>query len=260
MQNPASRRLTFTLATISLLALSACGKKSLDGAVDRLVKAARNNDYDAFRKMSHPELAAKFPPEEFKLLSQTLNALGTYKDRTMKGIKARSGKVREGRYVLTFDKGKVKLKLTLVKGKLTAFLFSGQTLEKAMKQARAKAFAVFKVGAFLFLDANGKPKNNVYRVTDKIRFKMSIYGMKPSAGTLKLLAGMRVTDAGGKVVLKNPKFVDSSVPIKPGDPPVATVSGKVKLGAPGHYALQLKITDVHAGGSLEYTSAILVEK
>jgi len=247
-------------AATLLLTLPACGKKSLDKSVDRLVKAALANDYAAFKKMSHPDLVEKFPAEKFKMLSDSLNLLGAYKDRSMRGIHARTGKVREGRYKLTFEKGVVKLKLTLRRGKLTGFLFSGDDLEEVMKKVRAKAFSVFKVGAFHFLDDDGKPKNNAFRPGQKMRFKVAVYGMKPADGNLKIQASIRVVNAGGKVVLQNPKFVDSAVPIKPDDAPVGTVSGNVTIPEVGLYKLHLRITDGHTGKSLDYTTALLVEK
>lgn len=260
MQTLITRTTIAAMATTLLLALPACGKKSLDKSVDRLVKAARANDYAAFKEMSHPDLVEKFSTEKLKLLSDSLNLLGAYKDRSMRGIKVRNRKVREGRYKLTFEKGVVKLKLTLVRGKMTGFLFSGEDLEKVMKKVRAKAFSVFKVGAFQFLDDEGKRKNNAFKPGQKMRFKVAVYGMKPSGGNLKIMAAIRVVNAGGKVVLQNPKFVNSAVPLGPNDAPVGTVSGSVTLPEAGLYKLQLRITDGHTGKSLDYTTALLVEK
>jgi hypothetical protein len=245
-------------AAALLLALPACGKKSLDKSVNKLVKAARANNYKAFKEMSHPDLVAKFSAEKFKLLSESLNLLGAFKDRSMRGIKARSGKVREGRYKLTFEKGVVDLKITLTRGKITAFFFTGEDMEKAMKKVSAKAFSVFKVGSFHFLD--GDSKRNVFRSGQKVRFKVAIYGMKPTGGNLKIQAGIKVVNASGKVVLQNPKFVDSAVPLKSDDAPVGTVSGSITIPVAGHYKLQLRITDGHSGKSLDYTTALLVEK
>ncbi len=260
MRTPKTRMTIVLGAAALLLTLPACGKKSLDKNVDRLVKAAQANDYDAFRKMSHPSLVSEFSPEKFKILSESLKLLGEYKDRSMRGIKARTGKVREGRYKLTFAKGKVRLRLTLKRGKLIGFRFEGDDLEKAMKKARAKAFSEFKVGTFKFLDTDGKRKNNVFKVEQKARFKLSLNGMKRQGGTLKIQAGIRVVDSGGKVVVQNPKFLDSAVPIKADDIPVGNVSGAVTIQSPGHYTLYIRLSDGHSGKSLIHKEAILVEK
>lgn len=259
MHSLRNRTTTIALSAALLLTLGACGKKSLDKNVDRLVKAVQANDYAAFKDMSIPELPEKFSAEKFRLLSESLKLLGAYKDRSMRGIKARSGKVREGRYKLTFDKGTVHLKITLVRGKLTAFRFDSADLDKAMKTVRKKTFSVFKVGAFEFQDADGKKKNNVYKVGQKVRYKITVYGMKPQGQTLKIAAGIRLVAANGTVVAQNPKFVDSSVPLKPDDAPVGHVTGHITVKTPGHYKLQLRVTDGHAGKSLDYTTALLVE-
>lgn len=259
MQSRRTRPISIALSVALGLTLGACGKKSLDKNVDRLVKAAMANDYAAFKDMSVPELPEQFPAVKFKLLSESLKLLGAYKDRSMRGIKARSGKVREGRYKLTFEKGTVSLSITLRRGKLTAFRFEGEDIEKAMKKVRLKTFSVFKVGSFEYLDADGKKKNNVFKAGDKVRYKITIHGMKRQGGTLKIQAGIRVVAANGQVVVQNPKFVDSAVPIKPDDSPVGFVDGNVTLKAPGHYKLQLHVTDAHAGKSLDYTTALLVE-
>ncbi|MFH2010459.1 MAG: hypothetical protein ABI333_27920, partial [bacterium] len=204
-----------------LAAVPACkSKKRLDKSVDKLVTALVQNDYKAFEQMSHEKLVAKFPKSKFGLLSQSVNLLGKYKERTMKGIHARTGKVREGRYVLTFEKGKANLELTLVRGKLTAFLFSGDDIEAAMRKVRVQAFSKFEVGSFQFVDTVGNAKNNVFRVGETIRFRIAVHGLQLSGTTLKVVADLQVVDAQGKVVLDKPKLVDASLPGKPDDPPV----------------------------------------
>lgn len=260
MKTLSSRMSFVAAAALLLLVLPACGKKSLDKSVDKLVKAALANDYKAFKEMSHPDLVEKFSAEKFKGLSESLNLLGAFKDRSMRGIKTRSGKVREGRYKLTFEKGEVKLKITLTRGKMTAFYFTGEDLQKAMKKVRAKTFSVFKVASFQFLDGDAKRKSNVFAPGQKMRFKVTVYGMKTTGGNLKIQAAIQVVNADGKVVLQNPKFVDSAVPLKPDDDPVGTVTGSVTLPEAGHYKLKLRITDGHTGKSLDYTTAVLVEK
>jgi len=260
MKTLSSRTIVITAAALLLLTLPACGKKSLDKSVDKLVKAAMANDYKAFKEMSHPDLVDKFSAEKFKGLSETLKLLGAFKDRSMRGIKARSGKVREGRYKLTFEKGVVKLKLTLTRGKLTAFFFTGDDMEEALKKVRAKTFSVFKVASFRFLDGTSKKKNNVFKQGQKMRFEVSVYGMKRVGGSLKIQAGIQVVNAGGKIVMQNPKFVDSAVPIRPNDPPVGSVTGSVTIPKAGHYTLKLRITDGHTGKSLDYTTALLVQQ
>jgi hypothetical protein len=250
----------FVVATaLLLLTLPACGKKSLDKSVDKLVNAAMSNDYKAFTKMSHPSLVEKFSAEKFKGLSQSLKLLGSFKDRSMRGIKARSGKVREGRYKLTFEKGVVNLRITLTRGKLTAFFFEGEDMEKAIKKVRAKTFSEFKVASFEFLDGDAKRKNNVFAPGQKMRFKVAVYGMKPVGGNLKIQAAIQVVNASGKVVMQNPKFVDSAVPLKPDDAPVGTITGNITIPTAGHYTLRLRITDGNTTKSLDYTTALLVQ-
>jgi len=256
-----NRRTTIiAVSTALVMALPACGKKSLDKSVDKLVKAALANDYAAFKEMSHAELTEKFPADKFKMLSESLKLLGAYRDRSMRGINARTGNVREGHYKLTFEKGNVTLKLTLQRGKLVAFRFTGEDLEKAMKKMRVKAVSEFKVGSFKYLDSDGKSKNNAFKPGEKMRFKLTINGMKPVGGNLKIQAAIRVVDSAGKEILANPKYLDQALPIKPDDLPVGTVTGSVTLPTPGLYKLQLRVTDAHAGKSLNYTTALLVEK
>lgn len=247
------------LATALLLALPACGKKSLDKSVDKLVNAAIANDYKTFKEMSHPELVEKFSAKQWKGLSDSLKLLGKFKDRSMRGIKSRSGRIREGRYKLTFEKGEVRLKLTLKRGKLIAFRFTGEDLEKAMQKVRINAVSVFKVQSSKFLDEAGKDKNNVFKSGKKMRFKVIVQGLRRANGTHKLQVGYRLMSPAGKVLMKNPNYRNKAWPVKPDAMPTAKFEVALVIKTVGSYKLEVRITDGHTGKSLIYSSVFLVE-
>lgn len=247
------------LGTALVLALPACGKRNLDKSVDKLVNAALANDYKTFKEMSHPELVEKFSATKFKELSDSLKLLGKFKDRSMRGIKSRSGRIREGRYKLTFEKGVVQLKITLKKGKLMAFRFTGEDLEKALRKVRINAISVFKVHSSKFLDEAGKDKNNVFKSGQKMRFKVIVHGLKRATGTHKLQVGYRLMNPAGKVLMKNPNYRNKAWPVKPDALPAAQFEVALVIKTVGSYKLEVRITDGHTGKSLTYSSAFIIE-
>lgn len=248
-----------TIATLGMGAGSGCSaKKNLDKSVNKLVKAALANDYEAFKKMSHPALVDEFPKTKFAEFSAALNRLGALKDRTMKGIKVHSGGVRRGTYSLRFEHGRVNLKLTLTKGKLTAFHFTGEDLLHALRAVRNKKFGVFKVGAFRWLTPDGKPKaNNIFPTGKLLRFAVEIWGLKRAGDKLSLHVHAKVAQ-GAQVFLDKPNFFNRSIPIKGDVPPVATVTGQFTPKRPGLYTMTLHITDKAAARSLVHQQAFQI--
>lgn len=261
---PSPRTSLGLTATVTALAIvvavgSGCAaKKSLDKTVDKLVKAALANDYEAFKEMSHPALLDEFPKTRFAEFSAALNRLGALKDRTMKGIKVHSGGVRRGTYALRFEHGRVKLKLTLTKGKLTAFRFTGEDLLRALKAVRQKKFGVFKVGAFRWLTPKGKPKaNNIFPAGKLLRFAVEIWGLKRAGGNLGVQVHLKIAQ-GAHVFLDKPTFFDSDLSIPAEAPPVATVTGQFTPKRPGLYTMTLRIKDKKAGHALVHQQAFQV--
>jgi len=233
-------------------------KKTLDKSVDKLVKAALKNDYEAFKRMSHPALVDEFPRAKFAELSAALKRLGSLQDHTMKGIKVHSGGVRRGTYALRFEHGMVRLELTLTKGRLTAFRFTGEDLLHALRAVRNKKYGVFKVGGFRWLTPDGKPKaNNIFPAGKQLRFAVEIWGLKRTGGNLSIHMHMKVQQ-GDQVFMDKPDFFDRPIPIKPEDPPVATVNGQVTPKRPGLYTMSLRITDKVAKRTLVFQQAFQV--
>jgi len=240
------RGLRAWLTVLMLIALAGPGcqsKKNLDKNVDRLVKAARSNDYEAFEKMSRPELVEKFPRSRFKMLAKALNELGSFEERTMHGIEVKAGGIRKGKYSLRFAKGKVKLELTLAKGELVAFLFSGDDLREAMRKVNRERYAELKVGRFQWTDAQGEPRpGDQHRLGQPIEFEMEVWGLKKAGKKANVKVDLQLV-RGKQVVINRPGFVDKPIEIPASMPPVATVTGSLKVPQPGSYTLHLRIVD-----------------
>jgi hypothetical protein len=241
---------------------AACGKKTLDKNVDRLVGAVQKNDYEAFKGMCKSGLAEQFPPVKFERLHKAIDALGSYNERTMQGIHVKSGGYKEGRYELEFDKGTIKLVLKLQDGKLIGFKFSGDPLEAAAKKIASKENkkpGELKVLGMRFLDGEGKPKKeSSYPAGTKMPFKVGVQGLTKASGTMQVRADLQVVDSKGKVVLHKAGFVDTSISVKPDSPPVATLSGKLTIGKPGKYEVKLRVIDVPSKRALTYEKPLLV--
>lgn len=259
-----ARALKLVLATALTLAFGALGglgcasKKNLDANVDRLVKAAAKNDYADFKAISMPELAEQFPPEKLTELSQALALLGEYQERTMKGIHVKTGGVQEGRYVLRFAKGKVNLEIKLLKGKLTAFFFKGDDLQKAMRKARDARYADFKLTGFQWTDAQGKPTSNIYALGTPVHFRVQVWGLKLENKSFNLMAALQVI-SGDKVVLDQPRFVDRALPLPEGQPPMASLTGNLNIPQAGNYKLSLKVTNKATQKVVTHEEAFVVE-
>lgn len=245
---------------LALSAFTGCGKGKLDKNVDRLVEALRKNDYESFKNQSSEGVIQQFGQQKFNMLSHTIKSLGAFKDRTMKGINVKSGGFKEGNYKLEFEKGEVQLRITLKKDKLIGFEFSGNLVEKGMKQARAKMFSEFKVLGIRFVDTFGKPKSNVIKQGEKLIFQIGVGGLTPGADqTLVIRADLQVANSKNESVLEKPNFINAKLPIKKNDPPVATLNGTLTVPKPDSYLMGLRITDLISGKSVIHKEAFKVE-
>lgn len=233
-------------------------KKNLDGSVDRLVKAVAKNDYADFKAMSVPELCEQFPPEKFAEFSRALAVLGEFKERTMRGLQVKTGGLREGRYVLRFAHGKVDLELKLLKGKLTAFFFTGDDLLKAMRKVRDAKFAEYKLSGFQWRDPEGKPASNIYALGKPIHFRVEVWGLKLENKAFNLKADLKVL-SGEKVALDQPGFVDRVLPLPEGQPPMASLTGNLNIPVAGNFKLVLTVTDKNTQKVTSHEEAFVVE-
>jgi hypothetical protein len=252
--------MTRTTLLVVVLCVGCSSKKEIDASADALLLAAVKNDYAAFQAMSHPLLVPKIPRELFAQLSQALVAMGAYKQRSMTGINVQAGGERRGNYVLSFERGSVDLEVAVTEGKLTAFRFFGSDFEAALRGARRAEYAVWKIGGFQFLDQAKEPLASArYKSGEKILFKMEVHGMTPRGSALELTVKLRVKDAAGTTVYDNPEFLKRSLPLKAGDPPVATVNGELSIPRPGSYTLELGAVDGPSGRQLDHTTKVTVE-
>jgi hypothetical protein len=251
---------TILLGLLGVLVLSRCStKQKLDEGVDLLVQSAVSNNYQGFTAQSHPELVKAFPAKSFEELSHALAKLGAYQSKSMTGMEVSTERGRTGNFSLSFAKGKVTLELTLKEGKLVAFKFSGDAMKQALREVSNEAYDVFKVNTFEFLDADKKPKNNIYQAGQPVRFRMIVQGLKRSGESLKLKVQLRVKDAEGKIIFAKPDFLDTTLSIKPDDPSLATVKGDLEIPTKGMYKIELLIADGVSNRSLEHSQVLSIE-
>lgn len=256
-KTPTGKNLCWLLVTV--LFLPACGKKNLDKHVDALVDALQRNDYKAFRLIAHPGLLEQFPAERFSNLSKGINFLGAFRERTMHGIKAESGGYREGRYTLDFAQGSVDLDIKLLENRMVSFAFSGEPIEAAIAKARHESLKEFKVLEFRFLDKEGKPKNNTYALGKPIPFRVGVQGLAPQENTLRVRSDLQLVDTAGAVVMQKAGFIDASLELEPDAPPVATLSGTLRIPRKGNFTVRLLISDVNGGKELVHEETVTVE-
>ncbi len=254
---PTKTNLRWMLAMV--LFLPACGKENLDKHVDTLVDALQRNDYEAFELIAHPGLLETFPAKRFSNLSKGISFLGEFRERTMHGIKTESGGYREGRYTLDFAQGSVELEIKLLENKMVSFAFSGEPIEAAIEKARNERFKEFKVMEFRFLDEGGTPKNNSYAPGKPIPFRVGVQGLARRENTLRVRADLRLVDAAGTVVMQKAGFIDASLDLEPDAPPVATLSGTLRIPRKGNFTVRLLISDVNDGGELVHEETVTVE-
>jgi hypothetical protein len=235
---------------------AACNKPQLDASADVLIRVALAQDYAALKAQAHPALIASFPEDQLALLAQSLKRLGPFQSRTMTGFNTATGGVRSASYTLSFAKGTVDLELTLTEGKLTRFLFSGEALKRAMREVQ---FSEFKVGLFEFRDAAGKPHGTIFKVGERVSFRLVVHGLTRTAKGLPIKVRLLVTAGEGSVVLDKPDFLDTVLQLKPDDPPVATVTGDLTLPRPGMYKIDLRVRDVAGQRELAHAQVCSVE-
>lgn len=243
-------------ALVLVVGGAACNKPQLDATADVLIRVAQAQDYPALKALAHPDLIAAFPEEQLALLAKSLKRLGPLQGRSMTGFNTATGGVRSASYTLTFAKGTLDLELTLTEGKLTRFRFTGEALKRAMREVQ---FSEFKVASFEFTDGAGKPHGTIFKVGEPVRFSMVVHGLTRTAKGLPVKAQLRVTAADGSVLLDKPDFLDTVLQLKPDDPPVATVTGKLSLPRPGMYKVDLRVRDVAGQRELRHAQVCSVE-
>lgn len=118
----------------------------------------------------------------------------------------------------------------------------------------------FKVASFEFLDAAKQPKSSVYKAGEPVNFSLQVQGLQRGSEGMKLNVHLRVFDAGGQMIFEKPDFIQTALAVKPDDPPVATVTGELKLPGAGMYKLELKVRDLVGGKEVVHAQALSLEK
>ncbi|MCC6746943.1 MAG: hypothetical protein IT371_04745 [Deltaproteobacteria bacterium] len=240
------------------LLLGCSTKKALEGATDELLGALGEGSYARFKAMAHPALVEQIPEAKFAAFSQVVKQLGALGGRSMTGLSVQLGGGQQASYALQFAGGEVKLGLTLTEGKLTAFNLSGEAVTKAQRAAANEAYATYRVASFRFEDEAKKAHSNIYKVGERVHFRMEVHGVtfKDKATHLKLR--LTIKGAAGDVLADFPNFLDKvmrpDVALR-----VSTVTGDLKIPRPGTFKLEFAITDVYSGRSLAHAEAIVVE-
>jgi hypothetical protein len=247
-------------ALAGLLVLVGCeSKKNLDQSVDQLITVLQGGDNAAFRALAAEALVAQVPPPKLERFKKITARFGKLQSRSMNGINVQTGGLRTGTYTLVFDKGSVDLELSLTEGKLTAFKLTGDLVVKTEREVEEEQYATFKVATFQFLDAEKKPKSNIFKTGEVIHFTFDVYGVTIVAGEVKLKVRLQVFDAAGKQLADYPSFIDGAIKAE-GTARVATIRGRLpSTKVPGTYKLQLTVTDVTSKQTLDYTQAVVLE-
>lgn len=238
------------------LALGCQSKKNLDGAADALRTTIEKGDYDAFKKVVHPELHDQIPRETFDQTSRALGALGAFKERSMKSISVEAGKPSEGRYVLSYDEGDVDLELAVQEDLIVKFDLSGDTIAKALKQAAASGELTIR--GFEFTEGKKGPKrvSTVFEPGEPMHFTVEFDGLELKNDEIHFRIGGQVVLPDGEVALQEELFNEKVEP--EGGIPAATVTSQLSLQKPGNYVLRVVVRDEHAGEVKKAEQALVI--
>ncbi len=250
----------YIMAVVFLFSLGGCGKDVLDQRAEELVQAFTANNYEAFKTSARPELVMVMPQKDFEDMAKGIQKLGAYKDKTMNQINTDASGKKTSTYDMNFTKGAVSLELNLQDEKIMGFNFSGPVMTQAMNEYHKEKYAVFQVGSFQFLDAEKKPKNNIYKAGEDLNLTMDVYGLAVAAGSMHLKIALKILDAtSGDVLFEKPNFQDDVIPLSEGEPPITTVTGHISIPVKGSFKASFDITDGNSGKLINYTEVFVAE-
>lgn len=242
------------LLAVMVVVCACASKKQLDREADELREAVEKNDFAAFGALF---VGGKAPEgisaADVERLSTALASLGAFKDRSMKSISVKSDAPDKGAYELQYEKGVVKLEISVVDSKLVSFNFHGDDLKKALIESASKNF---KLTFFAFVDGpKGKPIEGNILPPGPVHFVAVVQGLTRKDSSVHVR--MKATLAQGEETLASKELLNQTLPVKPDSPPDTTLSGHFPMNKPGAYRLRLDILDAH--GQRDVTHEVAFE-
>lgn len=229
-------------------------KDDIEVATDRLLSYLRKGDYGSLIGITTDPLTGDLSQEAFADLSKIVVWLGSEKSREEVHTDSEyGGGVRT--YKMQFENGgELTLEVSLAQtGQLTGFHFEGEGYGDAERGVIAEQWRHFKVYDFAYIDPDGNEIPDGDACSGKrIDYRVVVGGIEALLGEHHLSVEKIVFDDQGNEVFHEPISYDAKFAANAEGIPRGEVSGYFEVPGPGHYEIELKITDENASRDLDY--------
>ncbi|MEM6995608.1 MAG: hypothetical protein AAF721_34170 [Myxococcota bacterium] len=252
---------SLTLGVLLLfIAVPGCGtKKKLDASVDEIVGGLGACDRPRVTKVisasGHGQLEAGFDE-----MCKTIAWFGPLTERKQTGIHVGTGG-SSGTYDLTFEKGSLRLSLTIVDDEVAGFEFTGEDWEEARKALHAEKYAEFKVYEFAFRDKDGNENaaGNKYP-RGRVPWAMKLGGLATKDGKHRIGIKTRIRKADGPVMFESPKFNPIEFEARADIPSVVgNISDVAHIPEVGTFHLEFDLRDELSGKETTTSQTVVIE-
>ena len=243
-------RSSLVLLLPTLVAAVGCpNTKALETAADRLLSSFATGDYNTFSRLVDDDLRAQYSKKRFDETAAILANFGAFQGSTAPRVARQAVGPKEGIFGLTYEKGKIDLRLTTRSGVITAFGFEGPAFEAALQN---KASGALRVTDLRFIERPfGKPRTNaIYTVGDSVFSSLRISNLTEKDRNFHFKMDVVVFDADGQKVYED-NIVDIEDKFPQGAPAEAKPWSRISAKQPGKFRYKVTITDVYGGQSLE---------
>ena len=233
------------------------GEDRVDALARELLAALAEGEGAAIDAVASSQLAGELDERSRVTIGRTLAWLGPIASLARIDEHAIEGGV-ERRYTVGFDRGEVELTVTEVGGKVEGFEFESGRWDELGERALAASTGSLRIAEFVFVDAKDQP---VPSPTDpgEIRYSVAVEGLDAQLREHHLTVAKLVFDGAGQVVYRQRQVDDIRFPQAETGSSGGRVTGAVAVPGPGHYDLELTITDLVAGATLIHRVPIVLD-
>ncbi|NVB39510.1 hypothetical protein G6O69_16835 [Pseudenhygromyxa sp. WMMC2535] len=224
-------------------------KDPADALAYDLLSALSAADEDALDALAGPELGPALAGRDLAVIARTLRWLGPVELETQSEEVVADGQTR--RYLAHFDRGSVELEVTAVAGKVEGFSFADAQWQAMVDRALEAEAGSLRVTAFAFLDDEDQPLPAPTDPAD-VYYALSVEGLDSQFREHQLNVAKVVYDAEGQRVYHQRESDHLRFPQAEAGSKGGRVTGNVSVPGPGHYTLELEITDLFAGQSITH--------
>jgi hypothetical protein len=253
-------RLASLLALLLLAPVSSCEKSSpgtqspSEDSVDTLTRdllaAIAEGERERAQSLSAATLSTELDERTVATVGRTLTWLGPIQSLAQTSETPVAGGV-ERHYRVGFERDELTLTITVVGGKVEGFEFDPDQWEAADDRATEAAAGSLRIAQFGFLGPEGEllpgpadPGN--------VSYSVALEGLDAQLREHHVTIAKLVVDAEGNQVYKQRDPDEIRFPQAETGSDGGTITGAVAVPGPGSYELELRVTDLVAGKSLEH--------